>query len=281
MQEELSGILISHYTKLELELLELLEFYVHAPAKRRVHQMRMNLKKQLTFLVLIKELLPEEELEASKAVIQTFQKRLGKVRDYQLQRDQVEQIETELGLERKFSASLKKRAKHFAKRWWKFREKVNIAEALSRVRQLAEESLPQVAAEALAEHILSQVRHVLFEIKCLCNIASFDINAFHELRTFLKRFLFNWNLLQVYFSNIPIHVELLNLIKALEHDLGEWHDYQSLLKKLDEQKHDVLVGTVKEKLENLTLQARVQLLQLEKLIPTIEPYFLSKKEAFS
>jgi CHAD domain-containing protein len=276
MKEVLSDLIAWQYVKLELEFLELLAFYDHKSKKRLVHQIRLNLKKQLSFLALIKEVLLSESLEQYGQAIQKFQKRLGKVRKYQVLQNKLQLIETELGLSYKVSDVLKKRTRHYTHRWLKYCGAANIAETMAGIRSLINTGLPQVAPAILEEHVSGQMRHLLFEIKCFSNEASFDLHKFHDLRRLLKRFAFYWSFLQTYFTAVLIEPAFWNLVNQLDQALGEWHDYTSLLKEVDKSKSEALAFVVKEKLEDYSLQVQVLLPRLDEFIPTLESHFLSK-----
>lgn len=279
MSDEIRELLLAQYLKLELELLECLELYEQAPKKRLVHQMRVNFKKQLAFLVLTQNMMQSEAMAGHWEVIRAFQKRLGKVRDCQVQRDKANQIEANLGLDSDISDFFKDKETDYQVDWLKFKEEVNLTEAMSGVRVLLSVALEQISPAYLEEEILGQFRHILFEIKCLSNIASFNTDAFHELRTYLKRLTYTWNFLQPHYSQLPIEPAFWDLVRQLEQALGEWHDYQSLLKKVDAKKHEAFAFVAKDYLEDYSVRARALLPLLDELVATIEPLFLSKNSA--
>ncbi len=279
MSDDIRTLLQTQYPRLELELLECLDSYEQEPKKRLVHQMRVNLKKQLAFLALTKQVIQNEAVVKHMEVIRAFQKRLGKVRNCRVQRDKAEQIEADLGLDSDISHFLKEKEADYQSDWININEKASLSEAMSGVRTLVTEDLEKTDLDALEAMVLGEFRHILFEIKCLSNIASFNADAFHELRTFLKRLVYWWNFLQAYFAELPIDAAFWDLVKQLEQALGEWHDYKSLLKKVDAKKHEAFAFVAKDYLEDYSVKARSLLPLLDELIPAIEPLFLTKNAA--
>lgn len=276
MSDEIRELLLAQYVKLELELLECMVLYEQAPKKRLVHQMRVNLKKQLAFLVLTQNLGQNEAMARHLEVIRAFQKRLGKVRDCQVQCDKAEQIEADLGLDANISDFFKDKEADYQVDWLKFKEDGNLTEAMSGVRMLLSTALEQISSDWLEEELLGQFRHILFEIKCLSNIASFNTDAFHELRTYLKRLTYTWNFLQTHYSQLPIEPAFWELVKQLEQALGEWHDYNSLLKKVNAKENEAFAFVTKDYLDDYSVKARALLPLLDELVAAIEPFFLSK-----
>ncbi|MFN7117121.1 MAG: CHAD domain-containing protein [Saprospiraceae bacterium] len=279
MSSEMQALLEAQYAKLELEWLECVNLNQQKLKKPVVHQMRVNLKKQLAFLILMQHVVEQERLAEYAKVIRALQKQLGKLRNCQVQRTKAELIESDLGHEYNISNFLKEKEADYQEGWSKFIEDTNPVEAMAGIRVLVSAALEKISPDLLEGTILGGFRHILFEIKSLSNIAGFNTDVFHELRVFLKQLIYCWDFLQPHFADLPIEPAFWQVVKQLEQALGEWHDYKSLLKKVETDKDEAFAFVVKDYLEDYKERARALLPLLDEMIPTIEPLFLSKHAA--
>src|SRR5690606_28913756 len=101
------------------------DFYHHQPRKRILHQMRLNLKKQLAFFKLIQ--LPIETLQQNIHVIRRFQKLLGKIRTAQVLRRKAKVIEQALDIKNTISKQFKDQEKECTADWLHYHQKESIA----------------------------------------------------------------------------------------------------------------------------------------------------------
>ncbi len=276
MQHDFSTWLQEHYTALELEFLELLESYRYQPGKKTIHQMRLNLKRQLAFFSIMEPLLPSEVMDQQVVVIQQLQKRLGKVRNAQVQRQKAKVIEQALELDAAVSEKLKQREKEYADAWHTYFEEANLAAAMQGVRESLAVAFSHLSSASFAGNFIEQMRHLLYDIKGLSNISTFDTSKFHELRTHLKRLNFYMEWLQPFFQDLPFSEATAQDVRQLEQQIGEWHDYVSLLKKVDKtDQEEPFAFAVQEQIELHTLQVRALLPELEHLLKPLEAYFIS------
>ncbi|MDX1939658.1 MAG: CHAD domain-containing protein [Saprospiraceae bacterium] len=273
MSKHFSSWVNDVYTTLELELLELLDFYHHQPRKRIVHQMRLNLKKQLAFFQMIQ--LPPEILGEHINVIRRFQKLLGKTRAIQVQEQKAKIIEQALNTEDLISKQFKDLEKTHTHNWRRYLKEESIALAMKSIREGLALSYQHLPLEIFQQHLKEQMHHILFNIKALSNIVMFDAEKFHELRTNFKQLIYFSEWLQPIFHHLPFAPATIEEIRQIDRTIGEWHDYVALLKKVDKEEKEALAFAIKEQIEVHILEARAQLSKVESFLSPIEAYFSS------
>ncbi len=273
MSNDLAKWLPVHYTALEVEFLETLVLCQHRPAKKLVHQLRLNAKQQLAFFKLIKDLLPAEMLDHQVTTIRTFQKRLGKLRNAQIQRQKAKAIEQTLTLEPTVSKQFRRRSKKYAATRKADGQAAEVVNAMQVLRVHLNELAPRLEADQLVGHLKAQVQHWLFEGQGLANLAQFDTAKFHELRTCLKQLLYALAWLQPFFRNLPFSNTATADARQVESALGEWHDYVVLAKKVDAADHPAFTSVLQEQIERNTYEVRERLPLLEGWLRQLEVYF--------
>lgn len=198
-----------------------------------VHQLRVNMKRQMAFFRLLEHLDNSFSTERALEAYGNLYDKAGEVRDYEVERSIVRKDEQLLQLEHRFSDWLEEQEQ-------RQREELKAYEAehsllpIRRLGYLVESRIRYLELEGIKERFRSYFKPLFDDIRELAGPENRSEAEFHKLRKRLKELFYNLQLISALctvedFSKLDIQT-----LDEFQHLLGRWHDSYFTLSRIRE-----------------------------------------------
>lgn len=228
-------ILQAHYDNLEKKFHALLIAFQIEPAGKTVHQLRVNIKKQMAFFQMLRTLEPHLPLEEIQAPFSAFFKSIGKIRNLEVRQAIVAQEETNHSITEGFATNLATNIKE-EKDWWTTEDNsislVPFRQASDKIRM----SINRIPLHNVRENLGEYFYFLNEEIRQTIHQEKPSAEQLHDLRKFLKVLLFNLKLTDRLIPQSTLSDNLYKNLKALSELLGVWHDQFIAIYKISAKK---------------------------------------------
>lgn len=221
-----------HYDALEKQFHRLLLIFQNQPEGESIHQLRVNIKKQMAFFGMLRALENELPLEEVQTPLNAFFKSIGRFRNLEVRQGILAEEEKKYAVSNAYSAEMKADIAE-EKAWWANK---NTSLSLIPFREVSNKiraSIDRMPLENIKETLGEYFYFLIEEIRQTINQEDLKEEALHDLRKLLKTVFFNLKLTDRLIVQAAIPETLYEETKAINEQLGNWHDQFITIYKLN------------------------------------------------
>ncbi len=196
-----------------------------------VHQLRVNMKRQMAFFRLLEHLDNSFSTERALEAYGNLYDLAGEVRDYEVERSIVREDEKLLQLEHRFSDWLEAQ-EHRQREKLKAYEAEHSLLPVRRLGYLVESRIRYLPMEGLKERFNSYFKPLFDDIRGLAGPENRSEAEFHKLRKLIKELFYNLQLISALCTVEDFKEEDVNALNDFQHLLGNWHDSYFTLSRI-------------------------------------------------
>lgn len=283
--------LLNHFKELEKDFHHhYVEVMEHCEPET-VHQLRLNMKRQLAFFNLLEFLDESFSTERAMEAYGKLYKKAGKVRDFQVEQSVVHHHEKELEVEREFSDWLKEKEAEERQNLQQY----GLEHSLVPVRRLAhlvESRIRFLPEEGLKQRFTNYFGHLFNEIRHRAQSEERKEEMLHPLRKYVKELFYNVNMLNGLCTSKKLEKETIDALHDIQKLLGDWHDTYFTLEHMEEEQENcpgalmqkvneeraAYVADIEQKMDRLPALADQLETQITEVLDT-EPLEVSRRPA--
>lgn len=246
-----------YFDELEKEFHQLYLDFQETPEGETIHQLRVNIKKQLAFFRLLHGIGGKLALEEIQKPYIKFSRTIGKIRNLEIRQQLVKTEEETLEVKKEYSEQLEK---DIAKK----RERIKQSETTISLIPFKEGSdkvsysIDHIPLEKAKENLGTYFHFLLAEIRKTINEEATNMEQLHTLRKVLKTLFYNLKLTDRMIPKEDFSKKLYNKLEKLSMQFGKWHDEFITVEKLKEQPDKVNQKVFKD-IKNKEQQSRQEL----------------------
>ena len=282
--------LLEYFTELEKDFHHYYINVLQRCEEEDVHQLRLNMKRQVAFFHLLESLDPSFSTAKALEAYGKLYKKAGKVRDYQVEKKVVRREEKLLKLQHHFSDWLAEQERKRRDKLQSYETEHSLVRVhrlsklvRNRVQYLSEETF-KPSLQAYFERLFAKVREAITP-------ENRSEAHFHELRKRIKVLFYNLELIDQLCTTTHLAKKHMKALDSLQKLLGNWHDRYFTLERIEqgqeqcpaplktrlEQEKADFVGRIEQRLEKVPelidrLEASLRrLLKSEPLEPSDRP----------
>ncbi len=240
------------------------------PGPETIHDLRVNLKKQVAFFRLLEAL--DDSFIAEKAidVFTEFYKKAGKVRDIQVERQVVEAEEAFLHLGRHLSLRLRREEKIRTADLQNYEREFSL-EPVRALTRLVKNRLQYLPVDELSERLSDYFGCLIEQVKRTAELGERREKELHNLRKRLKELFYNLQLLDQLIPALRLEqTDEFALLEECQSMLGDWHDYDFAVNRLAGEARPELMARMREDCAALHRRIREHLPALLRALPVLD-----------
>lgn len=260
--------LLEYFTNLEIEFHLRYATPPDKTGRTNVHEIRVNLKKQLAFIKLLSILDKKLPIKAVRKPFRSYMKNSGQLRDLEVQLKLVQNCEEKLQIKPGFSRWLAKEERSMQKALRLFEKKfslVPLREESSRIKEYIHKLAGRIDLWCLLNgYFIGQLDLVRQSVEAYLDKS--QVNSLHDLRTEVKELMLNLLVLQQLAPRRKKLKWMEGYLDELQHLLGRWHDVAITLSTAKQQKRRAskkLRQDLKEKKYDLQVEVATYLDQFQ------------------
>jgi len=224
--------LLDYYTALEKNFHHYYVEVLHRCEEEDVHQLRLNMKRQVAFFHLLEFLDPTFHSSKALEAYGKLYKKAGKVRDYQVEKKVVRREEELLKLQHHFSDWLSEQERRQRDKLQSYEEEQSLLRVRrlsklvrNRLRYLPEQEFKTMLADYFAG-LFAKVREVIGpEYRSEAH--------FHDLRKRIKVLFYNLDLINTLCTTTQLAKKHMKSLDSFQKLLGNWHDRYFTLTRIE------------------------------------------------
>ena len=222
---------MGHFTALEKDFHRYYIDVLRRCEEEDVHQLRVNMKRQVAFFHLLEFLDGSFSTERALEAYGKLYKRAGKVRDYQVLKSVIQMEEEQLKLQHQFSEWLNEKERQQREKLTVFEEEQSMI-PVRRLGKLVKNRIRFLPEQELKERLRIYFVQLFDRIRASLHPENHTEKKFHELRKRIKELFFNLNLINGICTRGKIYKRELKALDNFQKLLGQWHDRYFTLERL-------------------------------------------------
>lgn len=227
----ITNSLLDHYATLEKEFHREFAALLLEGSARSVHQLRVNLKKQLAFFHLLEALDPSFSTERATQAFSKIYRKAGKVRNLQVEKGVVAKIGGPTGQADQFMHWLEERECQRRERLHEFGAKLNLV-PVRRLSHRVGTHIRFLNRESLSSGLIAYLSGLLDSAADLLRPENLAGEKLHDLRRIVKELFFNLRFVDNISKGHSLLHEDIKYLDRLQQQLGNWHDLHASLLRI-------------------------------------------------
>ncbi len=225
--------LLEYFSELEKDFHHYYVNVLQRCEEEDVHQLRLNMKRQVAFFHLLEFLEPSFSTSKALEAYGKIYKKAGKVRDYQVEKKVVRREEELLKLQHHFSDWLAEQERKQRDKLQSYEEEHSLVR-VHRLSKLVRNRLQYLPEDGFKSRLEAYFADLLAKVREIIAPEMRSEDHFHDLRKRIKVLYYNLALINSLCTKTHLAKRPMKSLDSFQKLLGNWHDRYFTLSRIEE-----------------------------------------------